>query len=273
LNNWVPSVPKQKVKEKKRWGPLEKKAAEQPRKRTVDDMSEGDVSNPKSGKKTTRQTPSPKKMRVETIQGRVAKDHVNSDGSDEENQWEDESTVTNGTRRPVSTLATSIPNVAKRPGLPPAAGSSRTDPNMSIPSIPTVGISNLVKIFKQRYSQVKSELEKENLFWEVFKLSHLQNPSTVVSEIISHISLCFEEPEPEENAAGYANEDAPDFVEVRISEAYQLSNFPKSYLNRTDELKVEYELDIKSGLKSMAAFEKMYWTLKRERFKFVHQTS
>jgi hypothetical protein len=262
-------------------GTFGKKAAKQPRKRTIDDTSEEDVSTPKSGKKTNRRTPSPKKQRVETIQGRVAKGLVtipteyneNSAGTDEENQWEDESTITNVARVPVSTFATSIPNVARRPGSTPAAGSSRTDPDMSIPTIPTVGVSNLVKIFKQRYSQVKSKVEKENLFWEVFKFSHLQNPSTVVSELISHIRRCFEEPEPDENEAGYANEDATEFVEVRISEAYQLSNFPKSYLKCTVDLKVEYELDMKSGLKSPAAFEKMYYTLKSEGFKFVHQAS
>ncbi len=44
-------------------------------------------------------------------------------------------------------------------------------------------------------------------------------------------------------------------------------------MKRTAELKVLYEEDIKSGSTNETAYNKMYWILKGERFKFVHQPS
>jgi hypothetical protein len=280
LNNWVPSLPKQKGKDKKRWGPGEKEAAKRLRKPTFEDTSEEDGLTPRSSKKRKRRTVSTKKRRIETIQPSVPEglvisppdDNVNTAESAEENCWEDETSITSVARVPVITLDASVPNVARRPGLTPAVGSSHTDLGMSYPTIPLDGVSSIVSIFKERYDEVKSELEKEILLWEVFKFSHLQNPSTVVSEVLTHIRKCFEVPEPNEEDGGCANEDS-DFVEVRVCKKSNHSNFPKSYLKRTAELKVLYEEHIKAGTTSETAYFKMYWILKRERFKFVHQPS
>jgi hypothetical protein len=109
----------------------------------------------------------------------------------------------------------SFPNVARRPGLTPVDGSSHTNLGIPHPTIPLDGVSSIVTIFKQQYDEVKSESKKEILFWEVFRFSQLQNPSKVVTDVISHIRKCFEEPEPNASEVGCANKDSK-FVEVRI---------------------------------------------------------
>jgi hypothetical protein len=164
----------------------------------------------------------------------------------EENCWEDQTSITSLARGPVPTVDASVPNVARRPHLTPVEGSSHTNLGIPHPTIPLDCVSNIVTIFKERYDEVKSESEKEVLFWEVFRFSQLQNPSNVVTDVISHIRKCFEEPEPNASDVGCANEDS-EFVEVRICKKSNHSNFPKSYLKRTAELKVLYEEDIKSG--------------------------
>jgi hypothetical protein len=223
LKNWVPSPPKQKGKDKKRWGPGEKEAAKRLRQPTFEDTSEEDGFIPRSSKKTKRRTVSSKKRRIETIQPNVPEglvisppdDNVILAETDEENCWEDQTSITSLARGPVPTVDASVPNVARRPGLTPVEGSSHTNLGIPHPTIPLDGVSSIVTIFKERYDEVKSESKKEILFWEVFRFSQLQNPSKVVTDVISHIRKCFEEPEPNASEVGCANKDSK-FVEVRI---------------------------------------------------------
>ena len=71
LNNWVPSIPKQKGKDKKRWGPEEREAASKrakndPFHESSESSSEEDPVSPRSGKKTTLRRVFPKRKRIET---------------------------------------------------------------------------------------------------------------------------------------------------------------------------------------------------------------
>jgi hypothetical protein len=242
LKNWVPSPPKQKGKDKKCWGPGEKEAAKRLRQPTFEDTSEEDGFIPRSSKKTKRRTVSSKKRRIETIQPNVPEglvisppdDNVILAETDEENCWEDQTSITSLARGPVPTEDASVPNVARRQGLTPVKGSSHTNLGIPHPTIFLDGVSSIVTIFKERYDEVKSESEKEILFWEVFRFSQLQNPSKVVTDVISHIRKCFEEPEPNASDVGCANEDS-EFVEVRICKKSNHSNFPKGAVLKIDK--------------------------------------
>ena len=274
MNNWKQLLRKPRAKDKKHCSKspaLEISEGKRHRVETLEDTSEEDSLTPRTEKRKRHSITIPNTCTIPTSlptspkrdDGNTSSQYDNVESAGKETMNKSATTI------PHSISEASFPFFARRPGSSSVAQHSTTDVRKPYRTIPMNGVSTLVRIFEGKYKQVSSEQEKVDLCFEVFKYLHFQNQSAIVSNVISRIRSCFDAPEANKGDYGVANE-LDEMVEVRIAKDLRP---PRSYTQRTSELKEKFDELIKSGSPRHVVLDWLYWTLRNERLKFVHQKS